>query len=103
MLLFVFRTNEEAKEADHLRLASICSFVQHLWVVPGAYLRRNHLKGDGLLHYIRSLYWPGKACQGQTVQLIWPLVNDEEKVSYETDTRSQGYDTFALATDEEAK
>jgi len=30
MLLFVFLIDDEDKGAEHLRLASLCSFVQHL-------------------------------------------------------------------------
>jgi hypothetical protein len=35
---------------------------------------------DGALSYLETLDLVGKACQGQTLQLIWPLVIYKEKV-----------------------
>ncbi len=67
---------------EGLSLTSLSNLIQCLWVKHGAYPRVQHLKGASLgwtLAYLQILVWVGKACQGQTLQLV---VNIHQLVLY---------------------
>jgi hypothetical protein len=56
---------------ERLLLASLSNQAYCLRARPGAHNRVEHLKGvsGGLMPYPRTLNYPGKACEGPTLEL----------------------------------